>query len=447
MNRGRVRNLARTLVVTASVAALALGTTVVASAAKPTDKPATTLKLSAILADGSATLIYQVNVPASAIAAQDCVIRFPNGLVGNLFCDTTPDSGSGKKLTKLSISQSTPQVGDYSVEIAIDLVDGRHLFASTAFTVIGPAVRFEVTGLVEQEAICYAGIDCVGFPGPDYPRQVAMITALDAAGHVATGYNGTVSFENPVSHATPAGLSNVTLTSGVAHVAVAVPNLTLGYFSEPFDTHCPSNPATGNGVVLTATDTVDPTIFGCQNIRGGSLGIVFPTGFLEAISSGCPSGCFAEPTNSIVLNTNLYIPTPITPVITPNEPLEILAVTTTGYYATIPLDLGTTYIEGASIPVGAIDVCSNCTVEMNYLVPSTLGTVDAGLQVSSTTITIPTELTVVGLNDFWVIVGGSPDPVPVTAVVTGGSTPTCYTDGQLVEIVILTECGEDPFGP
>src|SRR5262245_13358288 len=50
----------------------------------------------------------------------------------------------------------------------------------------GPAVRFSVTGLVEQRSECYAGINCTGFPPADYPRQIATITALDAQGRVAT---------------------------------------------------------------------------------------------------------------------------------------------------------------------------------------------------------------------------------------------------------------------
>jgi hypothetical protein len=414
-----------------AVAAAALAFSATATvAAKPVDKPAITLKLSTVLAGSSATFRYQVNVPASAIAVQDCIIRFPNGLVGVMFCDSTPNSGSGKKLTKYSIGSDTPQVGDYRVEIAMTLGDGRHLFVATDFTVIGPAVRFEVSGLVEQPSVCYIGIDCSGFPPADYPRQIATIKALDSAGHLATGYTGTVSFQTPISHITPSGLQNMTLTNGVGYVPVLVPSLSLGYFEEPFTSNCPSG--SGNGLVLAVTDTVDPTIFGCQNIPGGSLTIVFPDGFFDDVSVDCPTGCFADPTNTIIVNTNLA------PLFVPNlyvtqpDPVSIQGVTTANLYFTQEVDHGPIFVEGASIPITTLDACTLCSSAYNYLPTNTnliivtpnIAIENSQIQIQATAIALPMSTTTISM--------------PATTIVTGAQPPVCFADSALlIEVACL----------
>ena len=303
----------------------------------------------------------------------------------------------------------------------------------------GPAVRFSVTGLVAQPSICVVGPDCGSFPSADYPRQVAKITALDAWGNIATGYSGTVSFETPLSHVTPHGLSNMTLKDGIGYVPVLVPSLSLGYYEEPFNSNCPSG-ASGNGLVLTATDTVDPSIFGCQNIPGGDLTLIFPNGFADTVTPACPTGCFADPTDNIVIDPTFITPLILTPNINSGGIVTALVGTSTDYYATVPISIGNIYVQGIDIPSQTLAQCTQCSTNLNYLQPN--------ITISSS---VPiTEITPLGItfestnsaefNIFWDNAG----PLSVNTIVTNGLTPTCFQDIQATIAVSLALCNETP---
>lgn len=424
-------------------AAIALATLLIFAMAMPVlaksaPKPPT-LKVSAVVSGSSVTLNYQVNVAASQIAAQSCQVS-DGFLTFELFCDSTPNKGSGAKQTKYSI---TPPLSpnDYTFFVDLTLTGGSHVANSTGFVIAGPAVRFEVTGLVEQPSVCVAGPDCVNFPAPDYPRQIAKITALDANDNVATGYAGTVSFEHPLGH-TPSGLSNTTLTNGVGFVSVLVPDLWFGGSEEPYATHCPSGPS-GTGVVLTATDTVNPSIFGCQNIPGGFLSIIFPDGFADTTTPLCPSGCVTDPTDSIVIDPSFFGPRLITPTVTSGSSATVAVGTSTDLYATTTLNLSNLVVVGDLLAPGALSACINCSTSESYFVGSIEPVANSAAQLTSTTIsfegTVPP-----GVNDsYWMDFGS----IPVTSVVTGGSTPTCYQDSALSFTLSLSACGEDPLAP
>jgi len=409
-----------------------------ALAVKPPPKPPS-LKVSAIVSGFNTTLNYQVNVEVSKIVSQDCVLTFPNGLSGH-GCDFTSNQGSGAKLTKFSITSGTPQAGSYTFEVAMDLAGGGHVSASTGFSVApGPAVRFSVTGLVAQPAVCYVGIDCVGFPQPSYPRQIATIKALDVNDNVATGYAGTVTFENPITHATPSGLSNMTLTDGVAYVPVLVPDLSLG-FNEPA---CPAGP-TGNGVVLTAMDTLDNTIFGCQNIPGGTLELVFPEGFFDAPSIDCLTGCFDEPTDNITINTNSLTPSSLSSTVLSDGSILLTGQTIANLYFTQSIELGTLYLEGPSMPSGTFGPCSGCS-SFNILVNAII--IDQTTDASDDIVLDDNHLIVGGCELFpWEEEGPDPclqataDFLPVTTTVITAAPPTCYLEPQLLTLVNLEEC-------
>ena len=128
---------------------------------------------------------------------------------------------------------------------------------------LGRRCRLSVSGLVPQGAVCYVGIDCLGWPPANYPRQIATVKALDVNGNVATSYAGTVTFTNPFNGVTPGGLVDSTLTRGVGYVPVLIPSLPLTFVGEPYTSSCP-----GGNVVFTAVDTLDPVDLRLPEPRG-----------------------------------------------------------------------------------------------------------------------------------------------------------------------------------
>jgi len=341
-----------------------------------------------------------------------------------------PQATVGSNVTRL-VTVSDP--ADPSVKDAVRFTATRP----------GPAVRFSVSGLVPQPSVCVVGPECANFPSADYPRQIAKITALDALGNVATGYAGTVSFEHPLTHNTPSGLPNLTLTNGVGYVPVLVPDLSLGFFEEPFTSNCPSNPSVGNGVVLTATDTLDPSIYGCQNIPGGDLTIIFANGFDETTTTLCPSGCFDDPTDSIVVDPTFINSSIITPNITSNA--SILIGTSTDYVAIVPVNISQIYVRGSDISDDTLSTCTGCSDSNNFLVSNGIISFKPNGELTVTDQNITFDATYAPVNNAEFNMFIDSDSVPVNTIVTGGSTPTCYQNIQLVDSVSLSECGNDPI--
>ncbi len=390
-----------------------------AIAAKPPPKPET-LKATATTAGFSAILRYQVDASAGQIVGTSCTLHEPDGGT-TTGCDLEPDKGSGAKLTKFSIGYSTPNAGGYTAAVSMDLTGGLHLDASTGFTILpGPAVRLAVTGLVPQELICYQGIDCVGYPPADFPHQVARITALDVNGNVATGYAGTVSFVDPVQGHAPGGLADQTLTNGVGYVPVRIPDLPYAFVQPPYSTHCP-----GGNIALVATDTVDPTIQGCQSLPGGSITVKLAQGFLDAISGPCPSGCYSEPTGTITIDTNLLAPTIDIPTIT--QPLIIDGATIAGNYFAQPVQPTYWLVNGSAFTLDT--ACSQCTTSMNYLAKDVTLTVGAEITLAyngvSTDATISDPITTASIL------------ASIRTTTTGASDPTCYSD-YLHQFILAT---------
>jgi hypothetical protein len=417
----------RALVGVSAIVLLVLAATPI-EASQPNNKPTPKLKVSAVTGVYAGTLNYQVNAGVGSIASQTCYFFGQIGL--EVPCDTTPNQGSGAKQTKYSLDfTGLTNVRDYTFQVDMSLIGGTQLTASTTFSPLpGPATHFSVTGLVAQPSTCYVGIDCAGWPPADYPRQIAKITALDQYGNVATGYAGTVSFENPVNHITP--VASQTLTNGVGFVPVLVPSLGLGYFEEPFTSSCPSG-LTGNGVVLTATDTIDPSIFGCQNIPGGDLNLVFPNGFDPAPSTECLTGCFSEPTNTIIINTNLLTPYILEPTII-NNTIVISGETSTNLYFTQPVNTGVISINGSELDLSA---CTQCNTFSNFLLNNATPIENSNVIVTDTVITFnatgldPISNSTITLNN-------------VQTVTVNASTPNCFSDSTLTSVVAL--CGLEP---
>lgn len=405
----------------ACIVAVAVMTSATAAlAAKPPPKPPT-LKVSAVVSGFDVTVNYQVNLPSTAIADALCVWNEGRFQLIQPNCDPTPDQGSGTKLSKYSFHFSTRTAQLYGFNVDVTLTNGSHLTSGTTFTVLaGPAVGFKVTGLVHVEPVCRAGPDCVNFPAPDYPRQIARITAVDAFNNTATSYAGTVTF---VHGATGFDLADMTLTNGVGFVPVVFP--LLGYLDPSFETKCPpSTPVTH--VALMVVDTVDPSIMGCQSVPGGTLSIIFPEGFLTTTVSVCPTGCFSEPTGTITIDTNFIAPFITAPVAGDNT-LVIAGGTTAGEYFTQAVTISGFTISGGSINISP--ACTQCTSAMNYLA-------------DESTLTIGYTIT---LNeDGFAVVGQFPDPF--TQVLTpyqlstttfGVGGPTCYADSIYSQLLQL----------
>jgi hypothetical protein len=360
----------------------------------------------------------------------ECQLTTPGDSSDPLDCDTSPDKGSGRKLTKFSTPLATPKAGDYQFEVSMLVRDKGELVSTTTFVVQpGPAVRFSVTGLVHQDHDCCAGdLDCFNY-GPSYPRQIAKITALDAHDNVATGYAGTVSFKIPGFDFTPMGLSDIQLTDGVGYVPVVVPQLGLGVGIEPMRSACPGD---SFGVLLSAVDTVDPTIFGCQSLPPVDGVLRIPESWFD-IESGdiCPGGCKQDPTGSIAIDTVAFTPVSLSPVIAVDAALDMKGYTASEFYFTQNLTVGQLSIIGTSIPTDDLALCVLCTTDIHYYADNTTGLVDpaTGLIIGSSSLQV---------DALVVLPWDKPtEPTFVTyeSVMASAATPTCYLDSQLTVAV------------
>jgi hypothetical protein len=433
MVHGRVRTTLRTGLASAVVAVL-LASSAPALAAKPPKDPKppkpTNVNVTPLVNGFSTTLNYQIHLGASEIAGVTCTLTFPDGSTDGT-CDTTPNSGSGKKLTKFSLTASTTRAGNYAFAVEFDLTAGGSASRSAAFTVQpGPAIRFSVTGLVEQHHVCWFGdFECIDF-GPSYPRQIAKITALDAHDNVATGYAGTVSFRVPGFSFTPMGLSDIQLTDGVAYVPVVVPQLSVGAGVEPMRSVCPG---ASFDKILTATDTVDPTIFGCQSVPSDSSATLrIPESWLDLSGEVCPGGCYQDPTGKIGIDTNVFIPVSLTPVIVVDGTLEMKGFTTTEFYFTQDLTVGELSIIGTSIPTDDLAFCVLCTTDIHYYADNTTGVIDpeTGLLIGGSSLQV----------DGLVVMPWNPPDlstfVTFESVMASAQEPVCYADARLTQQLI-----------
>ena len=417
MPRTRARGMLR--------AATVFGLLVVMGSVGPASaaKPGPTLKVSAAVSGFGAVISYQVNVPASQIAAQACSLD--DGEVETVVsCDATPNQGSGAKLTKYSVSLNLPQAGAYTFEVDVTLANASHLVTSSAFAIVaGPAVRFSVTGITQQFALCYVTIDCAGWPPDDYPRQVATITALDANGNVATSYAGTVTFPYLASFG---ALADQTLTNGVAHVPVLFPALHLAPLSEPWLTHCP-----GGDVALTVQDTIDPSIVGCQSSIGGTLNFVLPDSFDDAPSDACPTGCLTEATGTITINTNTVPITIHQPVISPTN-VVIAGGTAAGEYFTQSVTLGYFMIASGQA-VDPFNNCTQCTSDLEYVAPDPILQVGEGISIDGV------DFSVDGLvvDPFT----GEIVEYEIQATAIAVEEPSCFADAGYTVLVDLCDGG------
>lgn len=420
-----------------------------ALAAKPTDKPATTLKATALVSGFSATARYQVNVGVGSITAQSCSLTAPGGVTTSS-CDVAPDSGSGSRLTKFSIAYLTPKAGSYTFSVEMDVTGGKHVSASTQFVVVpGPAARLSVTGLVEQTNFCTFGLDCANFPQPSYPRQIATISALDANGNVATGYAGTVTFVDLNTGTSPGGLQPMTLTNGVGYVPVLVPALPEGSTQEPYASACPLEAPDpdithySTGITFSVHDVADSSMFGCQRLHGGGLSVKYPDGFFTVyvappdVVDLCPSGCFNDPTNTITIDTNTLAPFALSASTSSGGTIDIGGGAANDHFFTQTVTINTISIEGTSLPLGSLDPCSQCTTGTTYLA---YGNVQ--IDTSSTVVDLSQTLS---FNVLTPILPWTSEPVAATgtAAVLGGAFTTCWADhsaGYFTTVVLTDVC-------
>jgi hypothetical protein len=425
-----------------AVVALLLVPSASALAAKPAKGPKPpksppTMNVTAVVNGFTTALGYQVHAGADAIESVSCSLTLPDGSTDTT-CDTTPDKGSGAKLTKYSISAATPKAGSYTFDVAFELSGGASVHRSTGFSVQpGPAVRFSVSGLVQQDPECWAGDpECFTY-GPGYPRQIARIAALDVNGNVATGYAGTVTFKVPGFDFTPPGLTDIQLTSGVGFVPVVVPQLGIGVGIEPMRSACPGG--VGHDHVLTAADTVDPTIFGCQTVTSGGGTIHLREGWLDDSSESCASGCFLDPTGNITINTNDVQPISLTSTIAVDDSLTMMGATLGELYFTQSLTVGRLSILGTSIPLDSLALCALCTSDISYFADTSTGLIDptTGLVISE--LSLQTDaLVVMPWEDPDDASSGT--PVTVVSFITQAELPTCYADSQLTIPVGAASC-------
>lgn len=405
----------------------------------------------------AARIKYQVHLPAQDVTAQRCSVEGPAGSQA-MACDTSPDRGSGRTLTKYSVMLPTTVAGAYAVRIEVDVRGGSTLVEEASWTAApGPAVRFDVTGLEYQELACHIGPDCDAWPPPDFPRQVARVTALDRHGNVATGYAGTVSFKHPLTGETPDGLIDSTLTDGIGYFPVLVPSLGVHVDEDPFLTHCPGV----SNFVLTATDTANPSIFGCQYVPGSTFTVILAvTGYEERPTPECETGCYVDPTETIVVDPRIFAPYIGTPVIAPEQPLELVGFTVSGQYFKQELVYGQLSVSGDQIDPDLLSLCGLCTPTMDFYV----GEADTLVTGGATTFG-PSGLTVTSYVDTAQLLNltyihslpapdpgsGSGEPQPVWQEVNivlssndarGYEPPECYDNLNMFAQVVCFDLGE-----
>jgi hypothetical protein len=288
---------------------------------------------------------------------------------------------------------------------------------------------------VAEPQICFVGVDCSPWPPTNWPYQIVTVKALDANGKVATGYTGTVTFKDPVTHAAPSGLHDQQLTKGVAYVPVRSVDLGLLFAVEPFNSKCPRN---GGGVVFSVTDTANASIFGCQSIDGGSQTIVFPKPFADAPSASCPMGCFTDPTGTITIDTNFVVPNIHLPVIQPTA-VTIAGGTLDGLYFTQAVTVDFWTVPGAAIVVSSR--CSQCDSAYDYLVPqpklsvlSTVELTDVASRALESEVFVSVHLIDLSVVSAWAAPKAGSGFVPVEGRPTGASDPKCYFDVLLTQL-------------
>ena len=403
------------------VGTLATSATLV-SAAKPTTNAGAAAKASATVTGFDVVVSYQVNRPTEAIVGQSCSLTDPDGTSEATACDGTPNNGSGKKLTKYTAGLRITRSGSYSFAVDITLVGGQVLPASAAFTIVpGAAVRFEVSGLVGQEARC----PDVGLCGPDaFARQIAKVTALDAFDNVATGYAGTVTFQDPEIGFVTDVPADQTLTNGVGYFPVVVPYLPLNVSGAPYNWPCP-----GFFVALYVRDSIDGSIEGCQSVNAGAI-TRYVGAVWEVVSPPeCPTDCFADPTGTILIDTSLVQPTLLVNQLSIDGAMILTGQTSAGLYFTQESTIVVTYIEGSSIPLETLLQCEQCLATDNYFTTfdniTVSGTLDFRAHVPGIIIPAPAPFVI-----------PPPPTSPILEVVTVSNSvgiPKCYIDAQLTE--------------
>jgi hypothetical protein len=262
----------------------------------------------------------------------------------------------------------------------------------------GPAVTLEVTGLVDQYPHCFT--DCGHFPPPDYPRQLVMVRALDAQGRVATGYAGTVTFVNPQWNGGTGGLSDSKLTKGVGLFPVLVPALSFWANNEPWASLCPD--VHNGGVGLYVRDTVNPNLRGCQATLGGFYTFTLPAAFETITLPDCATGCFNEPTNTIVIDQNLSAPKVYTATA---DSMTIRGETHQDQFYSEPVGVAYYYVY-AGDAVG-LDACVGCTATTPILIQRSDVhlTVQSTLDYGGSTLTADGPLTVAEMNYLDIALG------------------------------------------
>jgi hypothetical protein len=152
---------------------------------------------------------------------------------------------------------------------------------------------------------------------------------------------------------------------------VLVPSLTFWVSTQPWASLCPDH----GGVAFYARDTADPSIRGCQSTLGGFSTFKVVDPWTTITLPDCATGCFNEPTSTIVIDQNLVAPKVYTLAA---DSMTIRGETHQGQFYSEPVDVAY-YTFQAGNAVG-LDACLQCTPTTNLLI----GRPDVHLTVTST---------------------------------------------------------------
>lgn len=219
-SRRGFRNLGRR-----AIAAMALGTVMIVGA-MPAQAAAPVASVTATPGTFKVAIAYRVDRSALAITGQQCTLTAPSGTKTATPCDPTPNPKSTSTSTRYSLTIPLTKAGTYTFKVRFSLTGGLRASASASFAIApGPAVKLTLSGVKDQDFACVTDSICNDNTyGPDFPRQLAKVTARDRYGNIAKGYTGTVAMERRAGDF-PAGIypPDAKLNKGVGYFPFVAP--------------------------------------------------------------------------------------------------------------------------------------------------------------------------------------------------------------------------------
>lgn len=281
-----------------AIAAMALGIVMIGGA-MPVQAAAPVAKVTATPGTFQVAIAYRVDRSAQAVTGQKCTLTAPSGAKTATPCDPTPNPKSTSASTRYSLTIPLTKAGKYTFKVRFSLTGGLSASALASFAIApGPAVKLTLSGVKDQDFACVTDPICNGNTyGPDFPRQLAKVTARDQYGNIAKGYTGTVAMERRGGDFPP-GIypPDAKLNKGVGYFPFVAPQAPSAQTSGPCATPSPLF-----HMLIRFYDKNDPGIQDtCKLIQVRFIVSDPAPQYLKVSPPGCVGPCFQSPTGTVI---------------------------------------------------------------------------------------------------------------------------------------------------